>query len=223
MRQTIFVCAASVGAALFFASPSHSAGAAARPILIGVDFPRTGRDAGEGLLLREAVLLAADDLRAHGLSVRLIDAPGARPVRNPHQDEGSDNGADVDAGPRDVAWLARRGVRVLVGPLRANVALGETSALRARRMIAIAPALAVPRTPATVVFSLAGLPVPRTPEVRRVADAYHKRAFTIAGDDALRTYAAVEIAAYVAAAPREPAAVLRSRRFKTLIGTVGFY
>jgi hypothetical protein len=49
--------------------------------------------------MRDAVRVALGDARSRGVDVSLSAARGAAPVQNPHQDEGSDNDADVAAAP----------------------------------------------------------------------------------------------------------------------------
>ncbi len=105
--------------------------------------------------LRDAVTLAIDDLRAQGVDVNVVSPHGAEAVENAHQDEGTDNSADVAAGPRIARAAARGGVRVLIGPLRTNVAVAQAPALRRLHEVAISGTAGGPSSPGSPVFRLA--------------------------------------------------------------------
>jgi ABC-type branched-subunit amino acid transport system substrate-binding protein len=66
------------------------------------------------------------------------------------------------------------------------------------------------------------VPIRRTAEIDAVATRYHARAFVAATDQALRFYAATQIAARAAQAGGDPRAFLRSRSVATILGTVRF-
>lgn len=117
--------------------------------------------------MRDAALLAVDDLRRRGIDLRVVSVGGVEAVENPHQDEGSDNFADVAAGPRIVREAARANVRVLIGPLRANVAVADAPALQRTREIAITGTAGAPSTPGSRVFKLA-------PSERQLAAAAYR-------------------------------------------------
>ena len=262
---------------------------------------------------------------------------------NPHQDEGSDNGADVAVAPRAVQSLGEADVRVSIGPLRTNVAFAEWGPLWRYNIAALTPTAGAPsrkgptliyhlapsdrqlvaaaynrivstygknlcilddgspegrlraslmtahatnplhltippggaRNPLVVscmtgmqavflgsrnlmiftgprvanrlsianlldrtfsrdfsltaigsrygsVYQVAAAPVPRTAQVEAVANAYHAYAKTVASDDALRTYAAVQIATVAAVRSVDALHVLASTNFDTIIGRVAF-
>jgi len=122
---------------------------------IGVELPTFGIDGGEGVRMRDAVDLAARDLQGRGTELTLVAAHGAAGVQNPHQDEGTDNEADVAAAPQDVKALAARGIRVVVGPVRSNVAVAEAAVLRTNGSVAISGTASSPSDPGTHVFKLA--------------------------------------------------------------------
>jgi len=320
---------------------ASAAGAAPWRLSIGVQFPITGIDGGEGDRMREAADVAAQDLRSKDLAVHLVGAAGAQAVQNPHQDEGSDNQADVAAGPAQIRALASQDIHVIVGPLRSNVAVAESTALARARSVAITGTAGEPSEPDSRVFklgpsdrqlaaaarkfmlqkfgpricvlsdgtrkarreaaaflaqtpasprallsnpraiarcaqgadgvyltALAAPPVfcsaqtarragtarllaamslrsfdplafagagalwrarpvsiPRTPAADAVNNRYHARAFVRADDDALRTYAAVQVAAQAFRREQggyDPSRVMRATAFHTLIGTVRF-
>ena len=326
---------------------SLQAGLAA-PVTLGVALPQSGIDGAAALQLRDAMRLAADDLRSRGIEV-VLRAPDMRgsAVRNPHQDEGTDNGADVAGAPRLVSALYRAQVASILGPLRTNVAVAMIPDLRLLHLTAISATAAGPSPPDSPVFHLtpsemqlataayarmkksfgpracvlddgtavgraqahafmaidpsalhasvtslwgrtyynhscvvasdgvyvaaqgtepvfcktssarlmlvnrlvvamshrdfnpksftwAGAlyralprPIARTPQIDTLANRYHDRARVRAGDDALRAYASVEIAAAAIAAAQNSASgsiaqILRTRAFPTAIGTFRF-
>lgn len=104
--------------------------------------------------MRDAVALSIDDARARGIPVVLVTARGARAVQNPHQDEGSDNDADVAVAAAEIRNLAARGVHVIVGPLRSNVARADAGTLAAARSAAISGDARGPSDAETRVFKL---------------------------------------------------------------------
>lgn len=147
-----FLRAALTGAAFFLAL-----GGIATPLrfAVGVELPLSGIDGAEGLRMRDAVILAADDERSRGTEVSLLSALGATAVQNPHQDEGSDNDADVAEGPAVVAGLAAKGVHVVVGPLRSSVARAEESALARAHSVVISGTATAPSDIGSRIFKLA--------------------------------------------------------------------
>ena len=120
-----------------------------------MEFPASGIDGGEGLRMQDAALTAIDDLHRTGTDVRIVYLAGASPVQNPHQDEGSDNDADVAAGSAEVAALAAKGVHVVVGPLRSNVGRAEEPALARAHSVAISGPATGPSDIGSRVFKLA--------------------------------------------------------------------
>lgn len=114
--------------------------------------------------MRDAVALSLDDARADGIAANLVTPQGATAVQNPHQDEGSDNDADVAVAPQEIANLATRGVHVVVGPLRSNVARVDEAALATARSVAISGAAREPSDAGTRVFKL-------SPSDRQLAEA----------------------------------------------------
>lgn len=133
-------------------------------LAVGVVLPQSGIDAADGLRQRDAIRLAADDLR---LRLRAVDLR-AQAVQNPHRDEGSDNGADVEAAPDQVRKLAAAGVRILIGPLRANVAAAMIPALLSGGVVALSATALGPDPLHPVLFRLA-------PSERRRAQAAYAR------------------------------------------------
>ena len=105
--------------------------------------------------MRDAISVALGDARSRGAGVSLSAARGAAPVQNPHQDEGSDNDADVAAAPAEIRHLAARGIHVIVGPLRSNVARAEAGALAAENSVALSGTAREPSDTGTRVFKLA--------------------------------------------------------------------
>jgi ABC-type branched-subunit amino acid transport system substrate-binding protein len=122
---------------------------------VALNLPVTGDDGAAGLRLRDAVMVAVDDFRAQGVDVNVISPHGAEAVENPHQDEGSDNFMDVSAAPEIARAAARANVRVLIGPLRTNVAVAQASALRETGEVAISGTAGGPSNPGSPVFRLA--------------------------------------------------------------------
>jgi ABC-type branched-subunit amino acid transport system substrate-binding protein len=118
--------------------------------VIGIALPSSGIDGGEGIRMRDAVLVAAGDTQ-----VEVRPLTGAQAVQNPHQDEGSDNGADVAAIASSIASAARERIRVVIGPLRSNVASAADSELRRRNVVAISGSAGEPSLPGSHVFKLA--------------------------------------------------------------------
>lgn len=285
--------------------------------------------------MRDAARIAAGDI-----GVQLAAAAGAQAVQNPHQDEGSDNDADVAAGPAQIRALTAQRIHIVVGPLRSNVAIAEEDELARDRSAAITGTAGAPSEPSSRVFKLAPserqlaaaarmfmrgrfgpricvlsdgtrkarreaaalsaqipeapqallsnpraisncvrnadgvyltalaalpvfcnaqtarragaakllaalalrsfdpsafvragalwrvlpAPIPRTAAIGSVDRRYHARAFVRADDDALRTYAAVQVAAQAARAAggMDPARTLRTTAFRTVIGTIRF-
>lgn len=104
--------------------------------------------------MQGAAELAAADLRTEGIDVALVSASGAHPVQNPHQDEGSDNDGDVAAGPEQIRALRERGIRIVVGPLRSNVALADEAALAASAAIAITGTAGAPSETGSHVYKV---------------------------------------------------------------------
>jgi ABC-type branched-subunit amino acid transport system substrate-binding protein len=105
--------------------------------------------------MRDAVRVALSDARSRGVDVSLLAARGAVPVQNPHQDEGSDNDADVAAAPAEIRNLAARGIHVVVGPLRSNVARADAAALVTSNSVAISGTAREPSDTGTRVFKVA--------------------------------------------------------------------
>ena len=120
-------------------------------LTVGVLLPQSGIDAADGLRQRDAIRMAAEDLRGR---LRAVDQR-AQAVQNPHRDEGSDNQADVEAAPGIVGKLGAAGVRVVVGPLRANVAAAMIPALRAHGLVALTATARGPDPLRPVLFRLA--------------------------------------------------------------------
>lgn len=116
--------------------------------------------------MRDAVTLALDDARQAGLPVALVAPLGAAAVQNPHEDEGSDNDADAAAAPGEIRILAERGVHVVVGPLRLNVARAESQALAIARTVAVSGEARGPSELGTRVFKL-------SPSDRQLAATAH--------------------------------------------------
>ena len=159
------ILAAALAAALLL--PLGPASAQTR-VAVGVDLPKSGIDGADGLALREAVRLAGRDLAKRGVTVAFRDAASATPVRNPHQDEGSDNDADVAAAPKGISSLGSADVRVSVGPLRSNVAFAELLSLAQYDIAAVTPAAGLPSRLDPLVFHLA-------PSDRQLVDAAYAR------------------------------------------------
>jgi len=105
--------------------------------------------------MRDAVMLAIDDLRARGIKVNVISPQGAEAVENAHQDEGTDNSVDVAAAPAIARAAARANVRVLIGPLRTNVAVAQAATLQRLNEIAISGTAGGPSDVGSPVFRLA--------------------------------------------------------------------
>ena len=122
---------------------------------LALNLPVTGDDGAAGLRLRDAVTVAVDDLRAQGIDVNVISPHGAEAVENPHQDEGSDNFMDVAAAPGIARAAAHANVRVLIGPLRTNVAVAQAPALRQSGEVAISGTAGGPSNAGSPVFRLA--------------------------------------------------------------------
>lgn len=116
---------------------------------IGLVLPVSGIDGGEGIRMRDAVIVAARD--AH---VEIRALAGAEAVRNPHQDEGSDNEADVAAIPATIAAAAHDGVRIVIGPLRSNVAVAADPALRRWNVVTLSGSAREPSVTGALVFKL---------------------------------------------------------------------
>ena len=170
----------------------------------GVLLPQSGVDAGDGLRQRDAIRLAADDLRVR---LRAVDQR-ALAVQNPHRDEGSGNGADVEAAPELAGRLAAAGVRIVLGPLRANVAEALIPALRARGLVALSASALAPDPPHPVLFRL--VPSERTraaAAAARMRTAFGPRACVI--DDGTAE-ARLRSDAFVAAGGLAQRASLRS-------------
>ena len=299
---------------------------------LALQFPLTGDDGGRGVRMRDAALVAIDDLRGRGENIQLVPVAGSEAVENPHQDEGTDNENDVAAGPVQVTQAFGGGARIIIGPLRSNVAVAELGALREARSVAISGTAEAPSEPNSRVFKLApserqlaaaayasmrrqfgaricalddgtadgvrriaalraagsisrGLScighadavyfatnarqpvfcaaatarragpqtllievshrafdpgefagagrlfraepasISRNGELDAISERYHARAFVAADDAALRTYAAVQVAAAVSGdlpPDGDPAPLLRSRVFDTVVGPVRF-
>jgi hypothetical protein len=80
-------------------------------------------------------------------------------------------------------------------------------------------------TNAGALFRATASPIARTPAVLAVAQRYHARALEFADDDALRTYAAVQVSAQVLTRARpgtDLASALRTESFSTILGPVRF-
>jgi len=122
---------------------------------LALNLPVTGDDGGTGLRLRDAVTVAVEDFRAQGVDVNIVSPHGAEAVENAHQDEGTDNSMDVVAGPRVARAAAHANVRVLIGPLRTNVAVAEAPALARLNEVAISGTAGGPSSPGSAVFRLA--------------------------------------------------------------------
>lgn len=100
-------------------------------------------------------MLAVDDLRTQGVNLKLIAPAGAQAVENAHEDEGTDNSMDVAAGPAIARAAARAGVRILIGPLRTNVAVAQAPVLSQLHEIAVSGTAGGPSVPNSPVFRLA--------------------------------------------------------------------
>ncbi len=134
---------------------------------LALNLPVAGDDGAAGLRLRDAVTLAVDDFRAQGVDVNVISPHGAEAVENAHQDEGTDNSVDVVAAPAIARAAARANVRVLIGPLRTNVAVAQAAALRQSGEVAISGTAGGPSTPGSPVFRL-------TPSEHQLADVAYR-------------------------------------------------
>lgn len=128
----------------------------------------TGDDGAAGLRLRDAIALAVGDLRAQGVHLELIAPAGAEAVENPHQDEGTDNSMDVAAAPAIARAAARAKVRILIGPLRTNVAVAQAPVLTQLHEVAISGTAGGPSAPHSPVFRL-------TPSERQLASVAYQR------------------------------------------------
>ncbi|MGH7714684.1 MAG: ABC transporter substrate-binding protein, partial [Vulcanimicrobiaceae bacterium] len=115
----------------------------------------TGDDGAAGLRLRDAIALAVDDLRTQGINLELIAPSGAEAVENAHQDEGTDNSMDVAAAPAIARAAARANVRILIGPLRTNVAVAQAPVLAQLHQVAISGTAGGPSSAHSPVFRLA--------------------------------------------------------------------
>ena len=105
--------------------------------------------------MRDAVMVAVDDLRAQGVAINVIAPHGAEAVENAHQDEGTDNSVDVAAAPAVARASAREHAYVLIGPLRTNVAVAQARTLRRHGEVAISGTAGGPSIPGSPVFRLA--------------------------------------------------------------------
>lgn len=123
--------------------------------------------------MRDAASLAIADLHARNINVKAVAPQGAQAVENPHQDEGTDNSADVAAAPAIARAAAHAGIRILIGPLRTNVAVAEDLTLRRFHEIAISGTAGGPSEPDTPVFRLA----PSERQLARLAYAAMRRQF----------------------------------------------
>jgi hypothetical protein len=139
---------------LFFGLLTSAALFGAALLSLALNLPVTGDDGAAGLRLRDAVTLAVDDLRASGVSIKLMTSAGAGAVENAHQDEGTDNSADVEAAPAIARAAARSNTRILIGPLRSNVAVAQALTLRALHEVAISGTAGGPSDPRSPVFRL---------------------------------------------------------------------
>jgi ABC-type branched-subunit amino acid transport system substrate-binding protein len=125
------------------------------PGRLALDLPITGDDGASGLRLRDAARLAVDDMNEHNVHIKLIAPTGAEAVQNAHQDEGTDNSMDVAAAPAIARSAARAKARILIGPLRSNVAVAQARTLQELHQIAISGTAGGPSYPGSPVFRLA--------------------------------------------------------------------
>jgi ABC-type branched-subunit amino acid transport system substrate-binding protein len=158
---------------LFFALITSAALLGAALLSLALNFPVTGDDGATGLRMRDAVMVAVDDLRAHGTQIDVISPHGAEAVENAHQDEGTDNSEDVAAAPAIVRASARANVHVLIGPLRTNVAVAEAATLQRLGVIAISGTAGGPSYAGSPVFRLA----PSERQLANVAYRSMRRSF----------------------------------------------
>lgn len=139
---------------MFFGSITSAALFGAALLSLALNLPVTGDDGAAGLRLRDAVTLAVDDLRTSGVNIKLATPAGAGAVENAHQDEGTDNSVDVEAAPAIARAAARSNTRILIGPLRSNVAVAQAPTLRALHEVAISGTAGGPSDPQSPVFRL---------------------------------------------------------------------
>jgi ABC-type branched-subunit amino acid transport system substrate-binding protein len=139
---------------LFFGLMTSAVLLGAALLSLALNLPVTGDDGAAGLRLRDAVTLAVDDLRSSGARVKLIAPAGAGAVENAHQDEGTDNSVDVEAAPAIARAAARANARILIGPLRTNVAVAQAPALRRLHEVAISGTAGGPSDSQSPVFRL---------------------------------------------------------------------